>query len=241
MILRSAICFRIVRFLALLGTSLSGCLLHATDVTGSISITGSHGESRHDESGVVVWLSREGEPVEPAPIRSRMIQKNKTFSPHVLAIPVGSIVDLPNLDPIFHNAFSNFNGQVFDVGLYPPGKSRPVRFRQAGVVRVFCNIHPAMSAVIVVLDTPYFAVSNTSGRYRIENVPDGKYQVHLFHERATPDELAALGSTTIVSSQNSTIAPIRISEAGYIPAPHTNKFGRQYPPDAEQDGYSSRQ
>ena len=121
-----------------------------------------------------------------------MIQKDKMFTPHVLAVPVGGSVSFPNLDPIFHNAFSNFNGQIFDVGLYKPGSSRTVAFKRAGIVRVFCNIHPQMSAVIVVLDTPYFAVSNKAGAFEIADVPPGEYQLHVFHERAAEETLDSL-------------------------------------------------
>src|SRR6185295_18656305 len=114
-----------------------------------------------DFSGVVVWL----EPANgsPAPVTpgatAKMIQKDKTFTPHVLPIRTGTSVDFPNFDPIFHNAFSNYNGRTFDVGLYPPGTSQRVPFTRSGIVRVFCNIHANMSAVIVVLNTPYFVTT----------------------------------------------------------------------------------
>src|SRR5204863_367127 len=109
---------------------------------------------KENYSGVVVWLDPQVA-MPPAPGQARMLQKDKTFIPHVLPITVGTTVDFPNADPIFHNAFSNYNGQLFDIGLYAPGSSRSVRFKSAGIVRVFCNIHANMSAVIVVLATPY--------------------------------------------------------------------------------------
>ena len=96
-----------------------------------------------------------------------MRQKNKTFSPHILAISAGTFVDFPNDDPIFHNAFSSYSGEIFDVGLYAPGTSRSVQFSRAGIVRVFCNIHSSMSAVIVVLPTPYFATTAPRRRFQI--------------------------------------------------------------------------
>ena len=139
-------------------------------VAGSISLIDSRDptvRSGKNFSGVVVWL----EPVNNAaiiavrsPVRAEVDQKNKKFIPHILAIPVGSTVDFPNNDPIFHNAFSNFEGKVFDIGLYAPGTSRSVRFDRPGVVRVFCNIHPTMSAIIVVLNTPYFAETDRDGQ-----------------------------------------------------------------------------
>jgi hypothetical protein len=161
-----------------------------------------------------------------------MIQKNKTFSPHVLAIEAGTDVDFPNFDPIFHNAFSRYNGQPFDVGLYPPGTSRTVRFTRPGIVRVFCNIHPHMSAVIVVLNTPYFAETGKDGRFSIE-APPGVYELHVFHERATESTLAALTRALTVNSAHLDVPPIVISEAGFLPAPHKNKYDRNYPPDAD--------
>jgi hypothetical protein len=160
-----------------------------------------------------------------------MIQKNKTFSPHVLAIQAGTDVDFPNFDPIFHNAFSRYSGQPFDVGLYPPGTSRTVRFTRSGIVRVFCNIHPRMSAIIVVLNTPYFAETGHDGRFSID-APPGVYELHVFHERATDATLAALTRTITVDSARVEIPPIPISEAGFLPAPHKNKYDRNYPADA---------
>src|SRR5262245_23084905 len=99
-------------------------------------------------SGVVGWLEPIGRPSPTVPASrplAIMSQKMEAFTPHVLAIPAGSSVDFPNFDPIFHNAFSSYSGQVFDVGLYPPGRSRTVTFKREGVVRVFCNIHSTMS------------------------------------------------------------------------------------------------
>lgn len=192
---------------------------------------------RKDFSGVVVWLVPAGEAVPAGravagpPRRMQMIQRDKHFLPHVLAVPVGASVDFPNFDPIFHNAFSNFAGQLFDVGLYPPGTSRTVTFRRPGIVRVFCNIHPTMSAVIAVLDTPWFAVTGPAGEYQIRGVPRGDYQLHIFHERAAQETLNALvRRIRVEDSEGTTVAAASISETGYIPAPHKNKYGKDYPP-----------
>jgi len=162
-----------------------------------------------------------------------MVQKNKTFTPHTLAIPVGASVDFPNFDPIFHNAFSSYNGQIFDVGLYPPGTSRTVHFTREGVVRVFCNIHSSMSAVIVVLATPYFDTTDANGRFEIRDVPAGEYQLHVFHERAAAATLAALERRITVPASGLEIPLISISESGYLPIPHKNKYGRDYAPEPD--------
>ncbi|HWR51961.1 MAG TPA: hypothetical protein VN428_12685, partial [Bryobacteraceae bacterium] len=148
-------------------SSLLCAIASGAAVTGTVRLTGTE---RRDRSGVVVWLEPAGV-VEGASgtarSKARMEQRGKRFVPHVVAIQAGSEVEFPNYDPIFHNAFSNFSGQVFDLGLYAPGDNRAVRFTRPGVVRVFCNIHPAMSAVIVVLRHPWFAVSNRAGAFAI--------------------------------------------------------------------------
>ncbi len=105
----------------------------------------------------------------------------------MVAIPTGGTVDFPNLDPIFHNAFSNFTGQPFDLGLYQPETSKSVTFRRPGIVRVFCKIHSTMSAIIAVVPTPWYVVTLESGQFAIDNVPAGDYQLHIFHERAVPE------------------------------------------------------
>jgi len=164
----------------------------------------------------------------------RMLQKDKTFTPHVLAISAGSVVDFPNADPIFHSAFSSYNGQIFDVGLYPPGENRSVRFTRPGVVRVFCNIHPAMSAVIVVLTTPYFVTTGADGTFRIE-APPGDYELRVFHERATEATLDSLRRRITIQDGSQECPPITISESGYVAGPHKNKFGKDYPPGSGDD------
>jgi plastocyanin len=208
--------------------------LMAVTVSGKVELRDSRDASvkAGDYSGVVVWLKplAGSAPVGSSPAHERMAQTKKTFSPHIMAIQVGTKVAFPNNDPIFHNAFSNFDGQLFDIGLYPPGTSRTVKFDRPGVVRVFCNIHPTMSAVIVVLDTPYFAVSSKDGTFRIPNVPPDEYRIQVFHERATPAALEKQEQRVSVADKPVTIPPIVISESGYLPGPHKNKYGRDYPP-----------
>jgi plastocyanin len=217
----------------------------AVSVTGNIQLVGSQDASvrkRHDLSGVVIWLApMEATPQPIASTRVRMIQKNKRFEPHVLAIRVGTTVDFPNFDPIFHSAFSNFSGQIFDIGLYPPGSNRSISFHSPGVVRVFCNIHPTMSAIIAVLDSPYFSVSDKQGRFTISGVPPGTYRLHVIHERATPETLNKLTRTVNISDSTSTLPLISVSESGYLPVPHKNKYGLDYPPvPDETTGYPAQ-
>jgi hypothetical protein len=204
-----------------------------TTVTGQVQLSDSREPSVSKEknySGVVVWLEPVGRHSRlPRPSTYTIVQKGKRFTPHVLVIPVGGTVDFPNFDPIFHNAFSNFAGQPFDTGLYRPGTSQKVQFRRDGVVRVFCNIHSNMSAVIVVVNTPHYAVSKADGSYQMEGVPEGEYTLNVWHERATEASLAALNRRVAVTGDSFRLPAIGISESGYLEIPHKNKHGKEYP------------
>jgi plastocyanin len=114
--------------------------------------------------------------------RARMDQRDEAFVPRVLAIPVGTTVDFPNSDPIYHNVFSLSRTKSFDLGRYASGRSKAVRFDRPGIVRVFCDIHSHMSAFILVFAHRYFAVTDAEGRYRIEDVPPGTYAVSVWNE-----------------------------------------------------------
>lgn len=222
----------------LISSSVFLSLATAAEVTGKVVLRDSRVEAvtkRLDYSGVVISLSpvnAEGvvqAASKPAAGHAQMVQKNKTFLPHVLPVLTGTTIDFPNYDPIFHNAFSSYSGQVFDVGLYAPGSSRAVRFAKPGVVRVFCNIHPAMSAIILVLNTPYFGKTGRDGIFKVD-APPGEYELHVFHERAADAFLDGLARRVTIGAVPVALPLITISEAGYLPAPHTNKYGKPYPP-----------
>ncbi len=193
-----------------------------------------------DATGVVLWLApSKGVPrLEKSPLpRCRIEQRDKRFVPHVLAVQVGTEVDFPNSDLFFHNVFSVFDGKTFDLGLYAKGESRPVRFNRPGISYIFCNIHPQMSAVIVALETPYFAISGSDGNYSIKNVPPGSYRFHLWHERGDPKQLEALSRVVIVDSAVSDLGAVHLDEAGYIPRTHKDKHGQEYNTDRDIPAY----
>jgi plastocyanin len=225
MIWRSLICFSVISW------GLPGAVL-----SGTVTLRDSHVEAvnrKKDFSGVVISAQPVDAPPPAAPAHHAvMLQKNKMFTPHILTIVSGTTVDFPNADPIFHNAFSSYNGQIFDVGLYPPGSSKSVHFLRTGVVRVFCNIHPSMSAIILVLNTEYFTSTAKDGSFEM-HLPPGEYELKVFHERATEQTLEALTRRIVVTEGGPQIQSIDVSEAGFLSAPHKNKFGRDYvpPPD----------
>jgi plastocyanin len=232
MIWRLLIFFKWRFFLA---AGLMALPLWAGVVDGEVRLTGDGSSKRaRDSSGVAVWLTASGRTGMRRPGKhAQMLQKDKRFTPHVLVIETGTTVDFPNLDPIFHNAFSNFNGQIFDLVLYPPGTSKSVTFRRPGIVRVFCNIHPSMSAIIVVVDSSYFTTTDEDGTFTIPDVSPGSYRIHFFHERATPDKLEQLTTPVSVTAGVARLQEVDISETGYLPVAHKNKYGRDYPPNAE--------
>ena len=220
----------------LLTLSLGGSVPRAVagPVAGRVMlVSGAPGDAakKLDSSSVVVWLEPNG-PARTAgpssPKQATMNQRNKTFLPHVLAIEVGTAVDFPNNDPMDHNAFSNFDGQIFDVHLYSPQTSRRVVFRRLGMVKVFCNIHETMGAVIAVLPTPYFAVTVADGRFEVA-APAGDYKLRFWHERAQPDVLARLERQVTVVDGPLTIPETRLAVGNQIVVAHKDKYGHDYP------------
>jgi plastocyanin len=136
----------------------------------------------------VVYLKNvKGEftPPEDLPV---MDQEKLTFKPKVLPILVGTTVKCPNSDTVQHNVFSPPNSaKTFNLGLYPPGQSKDVKFEKVGVVPLLCNVHAEMSGFIVVLPNPYYALTDKDGKYKIENVPPGEYKLSFWHEKLRPE------------------------------------------------------
>ncbi|MBI3910483.1 MAG: methylamine utilization protein [Armatimonadetes bacterium] len=128
----------------------------------------------------VIWLDAPTAPKVAPRQRVVLDQRNLTFYPHVLAVSVGTTVDFPNSDRVFHNVFSFHDGRRFDLGLYPVGTSRKVKFDRPGLSKIFCNIHPNMAAYVMVVDTPYFAVSGRKGDFTLPSVPAGTYTYHAW-------------------------------------------------------------
>ena len=132
-------------------------------------------------ANVVVFVKATATPARAA--RAAIRQKGEEFLPHVLAVPVGSTVEFPNDDLIFHNVFSLSKAATFDLGRYPRGQSKSRTFMAPGIVKVYCHLHSHMNAVIRVFDHPYFAMPDQQGRFRIDGLAPGSYDVVAWHER----------------------------------------------------------
>jgi plastocyanin len=202
---------------------------------GGVKQAAEHGGT--DLSNVVVWLTPIGSSTtaattsEPTRLPPFLTQHNKTFEPHVLVVEVGTIVQFPNKDPFFHNIFSLFDGKRFDLGLYEAGTTRSVRFDRPGVSYLFCNIHAEMSAVVVVVETPYFGISNRSGSIAIPDVPDGRYRLRVWYERSLPEDLKGLSApVTISSGSGRSLDAIKVVENPNFTLAHKNKYGQDYVP-----------
>jgi plastocyanin len=147
----------------------------ATPVTDGIEVRGSARVGNRPQPHAVVWLEAPNAPPSPAVDRTVLDQRNLSFSPRVLAVRVGTTVEFPNNDRVFHNVFSFRDGKRFDLGTYPVGTMRRVTFDRPGTSRIFCNIHPNMAAYVVTVDSPYYAVADEAGNFSINGVPRGSY------------------------------------------------------------------
>ncbi len=146
---------------------------------GAVSgtVTDGHGAAR----GAVVYLT--GNTAQTLPMTTAMVdQRDKMFTPHVSVVTRGTTVRFPNDDSVFHNVFAYFQAKKFDLGMYPRGTTKKVTFDKTGLVIILCNVHSYMSAYIMVVDTPYYAVSDGSGHFRLPNVPPGTYTLHGWQE-----------------------------------------------------------
>jgi plastocyanin len=191
------------------------------DVRGRLTVLDKGKDQADDVGQAVVWLDRPG-PVQP--VQTEITTSNKAFSPHVLVVPVGSTVAFPNHDPFNHNVFSLSEEQPFDLGLYGRGDTRSVRFTRAGIIRVYCNVHAQMSALVVVRDGPQYTQPAGDGSFTLGQVPVGRYLLRAWHERtegtSQPLEVPASGLTGVT---------VQLDARGYRFRPHLNKFGQPYP------------
>jgi plastocyanin len=209
-----------------------------TTVRGRVEVIGAEGKAktRHGTiPGTVVWLTAmpgaggEAAAAMPSPpANPRLVQKNKSFDPHILVVPVGSMVEFPNHDPFFHNVFSLFEGKRFDLGLYEAGSSRMVRFDRLGISYIFCNIHPEMSAVVITMATPLYAISNRDGQLSLAGVPYGRYMLHVWSEGMGPENAQPLTREITIAENASSLGVIRVPEANGERLAHKNKYGREY-------------
>lgn len=192
-------------------------------LSGVVRVTTEDGVRKDDASNVVVFVDGLPESNYPPPVTPAVVsQRDRMFEPRVLPIVKGTTVTFPNDDTIFHNAFSLSRTRPFDLGIYEHGESKAVIFDESGLVRVYCNIHPNMVLNIVVLENPFFAVTDTDGHFVITDIPDGEFVLRTWYEFG--DEMRrplAISGSTHVQADLDVVANKSV-------VAHRNKFGKPY-------------
>jgi plastocyanin len=211
------------RLLVFAGVVAVAAPLAAATVSGKVNFIMKRGQNPVINE-TLVWLEpAAGKAAPKPPAKFQMTTRGKTLVPHVLAVPVGSTVDFPNDDPISHNLFSLSSASTFDLGLYRRGAGKSHKFDAPGVVNVYCNVHPTMSAVIHVMPTPYYAFADANGNYAIPNVPAGKYRLVAWNEQG--GETAA---NVDVGAGGAANVALTLDSSKYKAASHMNKVGKPY-------------
>jgi plastocyanin len=200
--------------------------LSAATVNGRVGFVTKRGQ-HPVVNETLVWLeSASGVRVaKRAPATFQMTTRGKALLPHVLAIPVGSTVEFPNDDPISHNLFSLSSANSFDLGLYRRGAGKSHKFDAPGIVNVYCNVHPNMSAVIHVMPTPYYGFADANGNFSIPDVAPGRYRVVAWNEQGGTSE-----SQIEVGAGGAKPVSLSIDSSGYRASSHPNKENRPYAP-----------
>jgi hypothetical protein len=191
---------------------------------------------KHRVVPAVIWLEPlAGTPALPFQPHGHytLLQKNRAFIPHLQVIPVGSVVQFPNADPFFHNVFSLFEGKRFDLGLYEAGSSKSVTFPREGVSYIFCNIHPEMSAVVLSLSTPLYAIADANESFVLRDIPPGDYKLHVWIEGVPQSILDGLGRPVHLTARTVDLGELKAPIPRNRPLTHANKFGRAYDTDSK--------
>ncbi|HEY2806110.1 MAG TPA: carboxypeptidase regulatory-like domain-containing protein [Gemmatimonadales bacterium] len=200
-------------------------------VSGRLQVMDVGGHPATDLGDAVVYIVRG--PRSPASSHTMdMSLDARQFRPRVIVVPVGTTVNFPNLDPFNHNVFSSDSNNIFDLGLYGRGAAENHRFTHAGLVRVYCNIHPRMSGFVVVRDNGWFAQPGADGSFTIPSVPPGNYTLKAWHERG--------GETTqeiVVPAGGLANVDVRMDAATYQYVQHKNKYGQEYGSGSTRERY----
>jgi len=204
-------------------------------VAGRIVILEKDNKPSPDLSDAVLYLEAPASVTTAAkPVTVEIAITDKTYAPHVVVIPVGSTVRFPNHDPFNHNVFSVSEPNSFDLGLYGRGEAKGYMFTHAGLVRVYCNVHPRMVAYVLVMENRYYAQPGNDGTFAIDNVPSGRYRLHVWHERI-PSEV--IKDVSPDGAGREAELQIALNARGYKWEPHRNKYGRNYPTNAGRERY----
>jgi plastocyanin len=193
----------------------------AGSITGTLTLLDKGGRRAADVADAVVYVDGLRGAVKP--VRTSVVMKGKQFHPHVAVVPVGGTVEFPNEDSIFHNVFSVSGENRFDLDLYKRPQTGAWTFRHAGVVRVYCNIHPQMAAVVLVRDNSHYARVDAGGTFALPDVPAGTYRLKAWHPRGGETE-----AQVVVPAQGAVTVQLSLDASNFKRLAHKNKFGKDY-------------
>jgi hemoglobin len=142
------------------------------------------GKPMADSMGVIMLEPVKGKWPKRTPKQRVIEQRERQFAPRIMAVPVGSTVSFPNFDPIYHNVFSRSESNPFDLGIYKNGQTRDIKFDKEGIIRLGCNLHANMSAHLIVVAAPHYAVTDSSGAFNFRSLEPGKYKVRAWSDRS---------------------------------------------------------
>jgi plastocyanin len=192
-------------------------------VSGRVAMQEKPGEATKDFDATVVYLMPKGTPARFAETKSQMAMNGRQFSPRVRVVTTGSTVEYTNQDPFSHNIFSTAPGAAFDLGTYGSGVTKSTPFKRAGAYPVYCNIHAQMTAFVVVVSTSHYTQAGADARWKIAGVPAGKWELHVWHERApevTQDlDVPATGLANV---------DVTLDARGFKQVAHKDKMGKDY-------------
>ncbi|HVT45463.1 MAG TPA: hypothetical protein VMT00_13860 [Thermoanaerobaculia bacterium] len=227
---------RVLIALALFTGAAAGPLMAAgAELSVKVDFVSRRGQ-RPVAAETVIWLEPAGgaKPARPAePQRAQIVTRAKNLAPRILPVPVGSVIRFPNEDPISHNLFSLSAGNSFDLGLYRRGAGKEQQFGTAGIVNIYCNVHPNMSAVVVVMESPWFTMADANGTATFRNVAPGKYRLIAWNEQtgSAANDIEVVNERQIRGDLTVTID----SRNFRAPGSHTNKYGKPYAKPTSRD------
>jgi plastocyanin len=197
----------------------------AHNVSGTVEVILKGEKKKPDLSSVIVYLDPVGTDakIDPAVQKKQFVMstKNKSFVPRALAVPLGATVSFPNYDSIFHNLFSVSTPNQFDLGLYKGGASKSKSFEHPGIVKVFCNVHPQMSATIIVSASKYFTLADKAGNFDLGLVPNGSFALRAYADEGQATQPIQVSDTPLKLK-------LIINGRTFKKVPHKNKFGKDY-------------
>jgi plastocyanin len=192
-------------------------------VSGRVAMQEKPGETTKDFDATVVYLMPKGSPGRFAETKAQMAMNGRQFAPRVRVVTTGSTVEYANQDPFSHNIFSTAPGAAFDLGTYGSGVAKSTVFKKAGAFPVYCNIHAQMTAFVVVVSTSHYTQAGADARWKIAGVPAGKWELHVWHERApevTQDlDVPAAGLANV---------DVSLDARGFKQVAHKDKLGKDY-------------